>query len=46
MNIIINGRHTELIMKLGPEGEAYFVEKVDILKDDDSVVKSPISSPI
>ena len=31
-------------MKLGPEGEAYFVEKVDNLNEEDSVVNSPIST--
>ena len=31
-------------MKLGPEGAAYFVEKVEKLKDEDSVVNSPIST--
>jgi|APCry1669189034_1035192.scaffolds.fasta_scaffold284948_1 hypothetical protein len=31
-------------MKLGPEGAAYFVEKVEKLNEEDSVVNSPISS--
>ena len=33
-------------MKLGPEGEAYFVEKVEKLNEEDSVVNSPISTKI
>lgn len=44
MNVVINGNQTELMMKIGQEGEAYFVEKVEKLSEEDSVVNSPIST--
>ena len=36
VHLKINGQDTGLMMRLGAEGEAYFVEQVDDLNEDDS----------
>lgn len=44
VDIYINGSKTELVMKLGSAGEAYFVELTDEIGEDDIPASSPIQS--
>ena len=39
--MIINGNQTDLVMKLGKEGEGYFIEKVPKLNESDSEEDTP-----
>jgi phosphatidate phosphatase LPIN len=44
VDIYINEVKTELVMKLGSAGEAYFVEQTDEIGEDDIEASSPIQS--
>ena len=44
VDIYINDVKTELVMKLGSAGEAYFVEQTEEIGEDDIVASSPIMS--
>lgn len=42
--MMINGNQIELVMKIGKEGEAYFIEKVQRLNESDSEEDTPSDS--
>jgi phosphatidate phosphatase PAH1 len=44
VNIIINGNQTDLVMKVGKEGEGYFIEKVLKLNESDIEEDTPTDS--
>ncbi|EEA07141.1 lipin family protein [Cryptosporidium muris RN66] len=46
VSINVNGKDIDLKMKLGAAGEAYFVEKIDLLDDNCNSSASSIESPV